>query len=293
MTFDLIVTARNHNFEILRFLNSIVKQKEDIKIRILFANQEVLFRSEELNFLQLFPSIQLISKDIPLSPLSHARNMAIDLGLQSEIVGFPDDDCWYSPDVLASLSRKFKERLDVDCICTNVFDPIKNISYGSRPVNKEQVVGYHNIFTLPVSVGIFIRRSALEKIGTYFRKDMGVGTNIGSGEETELISRLLSNNFKILYVGSISVYHPSYDLENSTIDKFYKYGFGYGYLSTSFIINGKYIVILDWLKTTIKSLIACIIYLPKIHKKLLYFNRLKGVIDGTIYFINVARSNKK
>ena len=38
--------------------------------------------------------------------LSRARNLGLSLA-QGEIVGFPDDDCWYPPDLLAEVMERF------------------------------------------------------------------------------------------------------------------------------------------------------------------------------------------
>ena len=280
MGFDLIITARDRKVEALRFFRFLAAQDEAVHVRVLFADQGIdcedsirLFFADRRNF-------ELVVTKVPFCGLSAARNAALRLGLASEFVGFPDDDCWYGPDVLRRVEAAFFEMPDVQCICTNVFDPDRSLSYGGRALGVRIPISFSNIFTLPISVGIFVRRPALESVGARFCESLGAGTALGSGEETELIARLLESGAKVVYLGDISVFHPVPVYNSSDVLKFYRYGVGYGFISAKFIFRGNSVVFLDFFRTLLRSLGGVFLYLFVKSKRDVYAFRLLGILRG-------------
>jgi GT2 family glycosyltransferase len=281
MDIDLILTARDRRVETLRFFASLASQQGAGQIRVLFADQGLGIYSEALEIISQQSDISLQYQGIPPSPLSVARNEAIKMGLRSRIIGFPDDDCWYGPAVISSVQRIFNDQPEVDCICTNVYDPVRGLSYGGRPVGIRLPVNFSNIFALPISVGIFVRREAFEAVGPRFDETLGAGTVLGSGEETELIARLLQSGVKILYAGDISVFHPVPNYNKNDAGKFHAYGLGYGYISSKFVKNGNYIVILNLIKLIVLSLGGFLVFILNKTKRDVYRARLFGILKGS------------
>lgn len=281
MSFDLVLTARDRKVETLRFLASLAAQKGTERVRVLFADQGLRLTPQDLALVPQKNGTTLQILEIEPSALSVARNNAIKMGLSSTIVAFPDDDCWYGATVLSSVQKIFDERPDLQCVCTNVFDPDKNLTYGGRPIGIRLPVTFFNIFSLPISVGIFIRREAFEAVGAKFDESLGAGTFLGSGEETELVARLLESGAQILYVGDISVFHPLPDYQMADATKFYAYGLGYGYLATNLIKRGKYVVAINWLNVMVRSLLGVLFFLFKGTKRSVYWSRFVGVFKGS------------
>jgi hypothetical protein len=282
MTFDLVLTARDRKSETLRFFDSLASQKGAGQVRVLFADQGLNINAEAHAILSKRSDVSLLTQEIPHSALSVARNKAINFGLQSEFIGFPDDDCWYSPDVLQAIKKIFEEQPNIQCICTNVFDPHRNLSYGGRPVGVRKAVSFSNIFSLPISVGIFVRRKTFEAVGARFDEKLGAGTPLGSGEETELIGRLLDYGANILYAGDISVFHPAPIYGKDDAIKFYKYGVGYGYLSSRFIKRGHFIVARSLTDLVVRSSLGLIIFIFNKNKRDVYAGRLLGILKGCL-----------
>lgn len=291
MSFDLVLTARDREVETLRFLYSLASQNGTARVRVLFADQGLRLNSQEIESIPKKQGTSLHITEIEPSALSCARNDAIKMGLCSSIVGFPDDDCWYGVNVLSKIQSVFEEQPNLHCICTNVFDPDKSLSYGGRPLDVRIPVNFSNIFSLPISVGIFIRRDTLEAVGARFNESLGAGTVLGSGEETELIARLLDSGAEILYAGDISVYHPVPNYDENDARKFHAYGLGYGYLSSTFMIQGKYIVALNFMNLVVRSLGGAIIFLFNKRKRSVYWNRLAGILRGSR--MALLQANKK
>lgn len=293
MDFDLILTARDRKRETLRLFASLAAQQGAGQVRVLFADQGLHLRSEALELISHLNDISLQVREIPPSALSFARNEAIKLGLRSRIVGFPDDDCWYGPTVLQSIRRIFDEQPEVQCVCTNVYDPDRGLSYGGRPVGIRLPVNFSNIFSLPISVGIFVRREAFEAVGARFDESLGAGTVLGSGEETELIARLLTSDAAILYAGDISVYHPVPNYDQNDVRKFHAYGLGYGYLSSKFVKKGHYIVTLNLMNLIIRSLGGFVIFILNKTKRDVYQSRLNGILRGSFMAFTESKNDVK
>ena len=250
-------------------------------MRVLFADQGLRLTALELASVRQRDGITLQILQIEPCALSFARNNAINMGLSASIIAFPDDDCWYAPTVLLSVQKIFDEQPALQCVCTNVFDPDKNLTYGGRPVGIRLPITFSNIFSLPISVGIFIRRDAFELVGAQFDESLGAGTFLGSGEETELISRLLASGARILYAGDISVFHPVPDYEIRDAEKFFSYGIGYGFLAVTFIKRGHYIVAVNWLNMLARSLIGSLLHLFEERKRAVYWRRFVGIVNGS------------
>ncbi|MDE2429551.1 MAG: glycosyltransferase [Burkholderiales bacterium] len=293
MDFDLILTARDRKIETLRFITSLGEQQGALQVRLLFVDQGLRLRTEDIDSLLKKEGISLQVQGILPCSLSVARNKAIKIGLSSRIVGFPDDDCWYGPNVLESILSIFDANPAIQCVCTNVFDPDRSVSYGGRPVGTRCRVNFSNIFSLPISVGIFVRREAFEAVGPWFDESLGAGTAFGSGEETELIGRLLESGAEILYVGDISVYHPVPEYDQNDARKFYSYGLGYGYLASTFIKNGEYAVITHLSSVVVRSLGGVIFFLFNNIKRAVYWGRLIGVLRGSLLALSGVKGTQK
>lgn len=276
---SLIVTAQDRIHDFKRFISSLLIQSFAGKIELIFVNQGSY--QIESDF-ELPDTIDYLPINIGhVIPLSQARNIGLKHAT-GEIVAFPDDDCWYSPDLLESILKYFHENSDADCICVNVYDPERKKAYGGRPIGVRRRIGFNNLFKLPISVGIFAKIKALDTIGREFDESLGAGTFLGSGEETELISRLLLAKLKVEYVGKIQVYHPVLDYKETDCKKYYSYGLGFGYLNGKLIRFG-HITLLWYLSEIIaRSTLGVIFNLRMPLKRQLYWKRLQGIANGFI-----------
>lgn len=278
---SLILTSdQRREFEFRRFLEGLATQTTQCPMNLYFVNQSS--KNIDFNLGNSDLNIDVISTG-PLG-LSSARNIGLSrlapLDNSQEIIGFPDDDCWYSNDLLESVTKYFELNPEVNCICTNVFDPENQKSYGGRPINVERDVTFRNIFKLPISVGIFIRRNVFNTNQIHFKEYLGAGTRLGSGEETELISRLLESGCKIKYVGKIQVFHPVSDYIENDVLKHYKYACGFGHLVRTLLRRKHLSVLPFYLETFSRSLIGIIWFITNKIKRRVYMARIIGMIKG-------------
>ena len=278
---SLILTSdQERELELIRFLDGLSIQTTQNPISLYFVNQS----QEILNY--NWDQVGFNSEIIPSGRLglSAARNLALShlmpVDDSCEIIGFPDDDCWYDDKVLENVITYFEINPDVNCICTNVFDPSNQKSYGGRPLHIEKEITFKNIFKLPISVGIFIRRESFIANQIHFNEKLGAGTELGSGEETELIARLLESNCKINYVGSIQVYHPVSEYIEKDVLKYFKYAYGFGHLSAYLINRKHFVVTLFFIETFTRSFGGMLRYIFNPLKRNLYKGRVKGMLMG-------------
>lgn len=281
---SLILTSQNRPDVLDRFINSLVNQKTKYKIELIFINQGSY---DPFAYIKIpdFINFHLIKSD-RLS-LSKARNLGLK-NVSGDIVGFPDDDCWYDENLLERVFNFFDKNKTIDVLCANVFDPDRNIIYGNRPIGVQKRVHFHNLFILPISVGIFCRVSALKLVGLNFDELLGVGAPIGSGEETELMMRFLDQKLQIEYDGDIQVFHPVSDYIESDYLKFYQYGFGFGYLNAKILRRGHFSVLLHFFEMLARSILGCILYVHKPSKRRVYWFRFCGILKGSA--VGISRS---
>jgi hypothetical protein len=277
----LVVTTREEFYVIRRFFDSLNKQCIGAFFEVIFVNQNKC-KFDGFHFHENI-NLTVVEINNPI-PLSIARNIALShVNLQGfDVVAFPDDDCWYSENLMLDVLTYFDENAFCNVLCTNVIDPSNNKTYGGRPTEIIVPINSKNVFSYPISVGIFIRLSEGVIKHIFFDETLGAGTDIGSGEETDLVYRLIKNNEKCIYVGNIFVYHPVVDsnYRPEDISKYYKYGVGFGYLTRRMVANNDYIVLTHFTYIIFRTIVGCVFSLGNVINRKVYFYRLKGIFSG-------------
>jgi glycosyltransferase involved in cell wall biosynthesis len=138
--------------------------------------------------------------------LSKGRNRALAV-CASPIVGFPDDDCWYPPDFIASLVRRFEQHPNVSVLTGRTVDA-KGRNSVSRHLATSQQVSRATVFLAGNSNTIFVRGDSLAKVGGFDETlGAGAGTPYGSGEETDFLLRCLDEGLVVRFDHDLVVRH--------------------------------------------------------------------------------------
>ena len=134
--------------------------------------------------------------------LSHARNVGLQR-TSGDIIAFPDDDCWYSQNLLESVARLFTDDPKLDGITGRPIDPR---AQGFDTAGGE--VDLRNVFRRGISYTIFLRERIVRAVGD-FDESLGLGANSGKIglEETDYLIRALSPASQIRYFPDIKVFH--------------------------------------------------------------------------------------
>lgn len=235
--------------------------------------------------------------ETPRIGLSKARNIGLkhcksDGRLINSVIGFPDDDCWYSEILLDNVISYFHEYQGIKVICGSVYDPVTERYYAGRVPKMKRKVRVKNMFVYPISVGIFISVSNdLIHNTLWFDENLGAGTELGSGEETDLIFRLLKEGVEIEYNSDIMVYHPVMDYKPDDVEKFYRYGYGCGYLCAKVWCKGGREVMWYWSEMMVRSLVGIIVNMfgEGKEKRKVYKARARGLYYGFVFYFRTGR----
>lgn len=139
-----------------------------------------------------------------------ARNLGI-VSSRGAIVAFTDDDCTVSPTWIETLAREFGDP-DVNCVCgqtapSNNGHHQKESLLSTIKYRKPRLVtGRHNPITLGRGNNFAFRKHDLYKLGG-FNENIGVGSNLYAGDDTDLLYRLLECKGVVSCVNDAVVYH--------------------------------------------------------------------------------------
>lgn len=161
---------------------------------------------------------------------SHARNVGINRA-SGCIITFPDDDCEYPPNLLASVDEALGRFQDCAGISVASHDKHSNgrIARFSR---QSGLLTKFNLLTRCVEFGIFLRRDALAN--HRFDELMGVGaegSSWWSDEGPDLLLALMNDGCAIWYVPEIVIFHPDpvFRYDAKAIRRSFMYGCGRGH----------------------------------------------------------------
>lgn len=141
--------------------------------------------------------------------LSLGRNVGLTFR-DGTVVGFPDDDCWYPEDVVERVLSLFADPT-VQACNGRTQDADGNDSI-NRYLDVPTRITKANIWNTHNSNALFIRSSTLELLGG-FDPDLGVGAAsiYQSGEEVDLILRIMQDSTPVYFQPDLIVRHEQVD----------------------------------------------------------------------------------
>jgi polysaccharide transporter, PST family len=149
--------------------------------------------------------------DFPLQHLRSApgHSRAFNVGLASvtgDVIAFPDDDCWYDPDVLERVISFFRSNPRWDGLTGREWVEL-GFSSGFRWDPRPGPITPGNVWRRAITFSMFLRSSVVE--GLSFDESLGVGAGSpwGAGEETDYLLRAISRGSSIYYDPSLGVWH--------------------------------------------------------------------------------------
>jgi 2-beta-glucuronyltransferase len=163
--------------------------------------------------------------------LSIARNVGL-ANATGDVVGFPDDDCWYFPDTLAHVSSFFRRNPKVDILLGRTVDGFGAPSLS--PLRTESgAVNRSNVWISGNSNTLFVRKEAIAP-GGGFNEELGVGaqSRYQSGEETDFILTLMQEGSRAVYISDLKIYHDQVSEIGTqrTLKRAWMYSLGFGYV---------------------------------------------------------------
>ena len=223
--FSLILATIGRDQEVQRFLESLQAQEyRDFELIVVDQNKDDRVIRLVERFSREFPIRYLTS-----SPgLSRARNCGLKY-IKGELVAFPDDDCWYPPDLLKIVAGLFEDD-SIDIWSGQSCDADGRHSQRRWP-SSATYANRINVWSVAISYTVFMRRECARSVGS-FDETLGVGADTiwQSGEETDFLLRAMVRGFRLQYVPAIRVYHPEKTMvfDSTTNERARGYGAGLG-----------------------------------------------------------------
>jgi glycosyltransferase involved in cell wall biosynthesis len=134
--------------------------------------------------------------------LAAARNAGI-AAASGDWLGFPDDDCWYEPDVLDRLARRINSAQKPAGIIVQWAEQGEP-RFAAPALSWERSRAFRDV---PVaSITLFFQRGLCDRIGGFDNR-LGVGQWFGAAEETDFVLRALRTGALVAYEPNAKVHH--------------------------------------------------------------------------------------
>lgn len=208
----------------MRFVQTLADQSYR-NFRLIVVDQNGDDRFETLLASYDFPILHLRSEP----GLSRARNVALG-HVDADVVGFPDDDCWYPPHLLEQVVDLLSTRSQCDGLGGRAVDE-QGRRVAGRPDSGTGPMTMFNLWKRVGSYTVFLRRNVVTAVGPFDEAlGVGSGTPWGGAEDLDYIARSLRLGFRICYEPGIAVHHPRRGEHSAdpSARRGYEYGAGLG-----------------------------------------------------------------
>jgi|HubBroStandDraft_4_1064222.scaffolds.fasta_scaffold00169_15 glycosyltransferase involved in cell wall biosynthesis len=222
--FSLVLATVGRTRELANFLAHLTAQScPRFELVVVDQNQDERLLPVLAEYLARFPIQHLRSA----TGLSHARNVGLRC-TSGNIVAFPDDDCWYPPDLLERVAKVFAANPEFGAVTGRPID-----TAFSRFHKVSGAIDKQNLFLRCSSFTMFLRRNVVDAVGQ-FDEGLGLGSTRGriAGEETDYLLRALEAGFQLHFDAAIEVFHQETPLlyDGNFNDKARGYNTALGYL---------------------------------------------------------------
>ncbi|WP_207435213.1 glycosyltransferase family 2 protein [Sabulibacter ruber] len=221
--FSLVMATVGRTEEIRKFLLSVVNLP-GIAFEVIVVDQN---EDDRLGTI-----IQSFTKDARVKHIkikeknaSKARNIGASHAT-GRWIGFPDDDCVYTPDTLRKVQEVFEQ--SAPQVVTGTVLDFEGVPL-NRFYQKQCQVNLFNLIGKVSEPAFFIRREVFQELKG-FNEDFGPGGKNFSSESYELAVRALKQKVTILFDANVQILHPRvmppYTKAYLTREYGYSYGFG-------------------------------------------------------------------
>jgi GT2 family glycosyltransferase len=204
MYFSLVLATYGRCDELSRALQSLsVQTYKEFEILIVDQNLDDRLCAIIKQAKVIGLSIRHLRQEKP--NLSEARNFGIRQA-RGEVIGFPDDDCWYEPDTLAEIAKHFSNAPLCDGAIACWVEQSKDAPLQPNPPLLSLGAWRQFRGGDASSISLFFRKTLLSKLNG-FDVRFGVGQWFGAGEETDLVLHALSNGAHLVRCPQARVHH--------------------------------------------------------------------------------------
>jgi glycosyltransferase involved in cell wall biosynthesis len=222
---SLIAATMNRVAELERLLASLDRQSyKDFELIVVDQNSD----DRLAPVLRAHPSLTI--RHLHCAPgASRARNVGLRAA-QGDIIGFPDDDCWYPENLLATVTNWFNANPDFGGLFA-ILRSADNQPVGPKWPESSCLCTRETLWDRGITPIGFLRRQVTDAIG-FFDERIGLGapSQYQSGEDIDYFLRPFNYGFKMWHEPGITVHHPSFHAPERLRDRTYSYSLGGGYV---------------------------------------------------------------
>src|SRR5690606_11184398 len=207
----LVVCTVDRTDELARLFASLAAQTcRDFEVLVVDQNED----------LRLAPILERHAGDFPIRRLTSARGLsrARNVGLREargDVVAFPDDDCWYAPDLLERVTVRLQQHPDCAGLSGRIAQPETAAVDARHPIR----LSLRNLWGRVPSAALFARRQVAERVGSFDETlGVGAGTPWGAGEDTDWVLRSLACGMTWLHDPALAIFHPPHHRGTSAAD---------------------------------------------------------------------------
>lgn len=203
MKFSLVMATYGRVDEIKRFLGTLDQQT--------FRNWELIVvdQNPDDRVAKILPSDDERIRRIT-SPVGVSKARSAGIAESSgDVVGFPDDDCWFSaPTFLENVAKHFLQDPSLDILSGRSAD--FDGSAGHVWPLKAQQLTERSVWFCATAYTLYFRKRVINSVNTFdHRLGPGANTAWGAGEEIDFLLRALRHSTKAQYEPSLLTYHPA------------------------------------------------------------------------------------
>jgi glycosyltransferase involved in cell wall biosynthesis len=274
MRYSILLATLGRTAELDVFFSSLDRQTHrDFEVIVIDQNPGEVLTPILDEWRSRFPIRQMRSAP------GHSR--AFNQGLtqvRGDIVAFPDDDCWYGPNLLEQVQSQFSANPHWSGITgREVVEP--GFTCGGRWDKRGGPITRNNVFRRAICFSMFLRSEVA--VNYKFDESLGVGarTKWGAGEETDYLLRIVQDGHRIEYLPKIAVWHQgrSGPCTAETYARVRSYARGMGRVLRKHNYP-LWMVVPHWIRPmggALLSLAGC-----RLEKSLLHWSNLTGRVEG-------------
>ena len=226
MKFSLILSTKGRTQEIIKLFDGFRSQtRQDFEIIVSDQNDDDRIPDLLAKINWPGPLTHIRSS----GGLSGGRNAGLALA-QGEIIGFPDDDCMYPPDLLEGVAEFFDAHPEYGFLSGR---SIADDGGDAASVHAKEAGRIHpfTIYRQCMEFAFFIRRSSLGEIR--FDENMGVGSGSPwqADEGPDIMLAMRERGVEGYYDPKFAVWHPRMAMtyDERMVTRCYEYACGSGY----------------------------------------------------------------
>jgi glycosyltransferase involved in cell wall biosynthesis len=227
--FSLIVPTLGRCEDVRRLLVSLEAQTcRDFEVIIVDQNADDLLGDICHDFASRMPLLRL---RVDFKGAARARNHGLGFA-KGALINFPDDDCEFTPDLLARVATILRESPEKDAVFARAVDPVTKESSVTKFATGSEWVTAANVYHTTVEFTMFARRALFDEVGL-LDENLGVGTFFGAEEGADFVLRAIYLGKRLHYDPALLIYHVQKveRFDEKERNRAYNYGKGFGRLS--------------------------------------------------------------